>query len=87
MICSMSKRERLTVDREADWTRIIRAVPPGFSPVGVVRRGNGEPGVLALDERSGDYVQLNEGELTILDQRTVRLALGLPELSEPDARH
>jgi len=83
----MPKREHLTVDREADWTRIVRALPPGFSPVGVVRRGNGEPGVLALDEKSGDYVQLNEGELTILDQRKVRIALGLPELSDSDPRH
>lgn len=85
-MCSMPKRERLTVDREADWTRIVRALPPGFSPVGVVRRGDGEPGVLALDEKSGDYVQLNEGELTILDQRKVRIALGLPEL-DSDSRH
>ena len=45
------------------------------------------PGVLALDEKSGDYVQLNEGELTILDQRMVRIALGLPELGESDSRH
>jgi hypothetical protein len=83
----MPKRERLTVDREADWTQIVRVLPPGFSPVGVVRRGDSAPGVLALDEKSGDYVQLNEGELTILDQRKVRLALGLPELGDSDLRH
>ncbi len=80
----MPKRDSLTVDRDADWTRIVRTLPPGFEPVGVVRLGNGAPGVLALDDRSGDYVQLHEGELTILDQRKVRIALGLPELGELD---
>ena len=76
----MSKRDRITVDRQSDWRSIIPELPEGFAAVGIVKCGNAPPGVLALDEGTGEYVQLNEGAVRTLDQHKVRAALGLPGL-------
>jgi hypothetical protein len=70
----------MTVDRQTDWRTIVPRLPPGFAAVGIIRCGNEPPGVLALDEDSGEYVQLNEGAVRTLDQHKVRAALGLPGL-------
>lgn len=76
----MARKNHITVDRQSDWRSIVRELPPGFAAVGIVRCGNSPPGVLALDEESGEYVQLNEGAVRTLDQQKVRAALGLPGL-------
>jgi hypothetical protein len=76
----MARRDRITVDRQTDWRNIVPELPPGFTAVGVVRVGTAPPGVLVLDESSGEYAQLNEGAIRTLDQHKVREALGLPGL-------
>ena len=70
----------LTVDRQADWRETIPAIPKGFVAIGVVRSGKEPPGVLAMNEASGEYVRLDVGRVTTLDQQKVRAALGLPKL-------
>jgi hypothetical protein len=76
----VAKRDRISIDRQTDWRSIIPELPPGFAAVGIVQCGDAPPGVLALDEESGEYVQLNEGAVRTLDQHKVRAALGLPGL-------
>lgn len=73
-----NKRGQLNVDTEADWKKIVYIMPKGHKAIGVVRQGAAAPGVLALVEKSGEYVQLNELGTRTLDQRKVRAALGIP---------
>jgi hypothetical protein len=77
-VSDMSNRDRVTVDVNGDWQKIIQILQPGQKALGTVRRGTEPWGALVLEEGTG-YVRIGEGRTTVLDQRKVRAALGLPE--------
>ncbi len=68
-------RSRLTVDLDGAWRLYSTIAPPGSTPLGIVRRENGESGVLARIEQTGIYVQINAGVIRTLDQRKVISAI------------
>jgi Protein of unknown function (DUF1488) len=78
--CDMSSnRDRISVDRNGDWKAIFQILQPGQEALGTVRRGAEPWGALIYEEGTG-YIRVGEaGRKTVLDQRKVRAALGLPE--------
>ena len=69
-------RDKLTIDQSGDWQAFTHHAPQGMAMIGTVTRGNGEAGALALIERTGKYVQVNNGCIRNLDGRKVLAALG-----------
>ena len=77
-----SNRDRITIDREGDWQKIVHILQPYQTPYGTIRVGDGPEGVLAFDKQLNGFVQiLSHGTRppTALNQRKVRAVLKLPE--------
>lgn len=71
----MNNRDRLAVTPNGPWRLYQHAVvPPGWEILGTVQRGF-DIGALARNVRTGIYVMMRNGSVTMLDQRKVTAAL------------
>lgn len=67
----------LTVDPAGPWKRYTQTLPAGSEPIGTVTREDGSTGALVRINRTGAYVQVNNGVIRTLDGRKVAALLGL----------
>jgi len=74
-----SNRDRVQVDPDGNWKKIVQILLPGYKGLGTVKVGSDTECVLALEEKSNTYYAVDARGYRPLNQRKVRAALGLPE--------
>lgn len=78
--CDMSSnRDRVVVNPNGDWQKIVQILLPDYNGLGTVQIGNDTECALVIETKTLTYYAVDVRGYRALNQRKVRAALGLPE--------